>query len=144
MPRFNYRKLQHHRRPGSGGSGYGPPTPIPEEIPPRPRRIKWCARKTCRQPFDYLPTRAPTIELCDDCRADVEAEALLNHLDADLPDDKLLAALTGIASAERQVIEFSVAARRARAAGNTVAAIRHRDRMVAASVRKRSILEAAA
>jgi hypothetical protein len=75
-----------------------------------------------------------------DCRVDLEHEARLNGLDANLADDVLVAAIKQIAATELVIVEQAHLARQSRAAGNRARADSHRNRMVLASKSKQRLI----
>jgi hypothetical protein len=101
---------------------------------------KWCLK--CKEPFEYagLDERGPLMKCCMDCRVDLEHEARLNGLDANLADDVLVAAIKQIAATELVIVEQAHLARQSRAAGNRARADSHRNRMVLASKSKQRLI----
>jgi hypothetical protein len=101
---------------------------------------KWCLK--CRTPFEYagLDERGPLLKCCMGCRVDLEHEARLNGLDPGLPDDVLVAAIKGIASAELVIAVQGRLALLSRAKRNHAKADHHRNRMVLASKAKQLII----
>jgi hypothetical protein len=104
---------------------------------------KWCLK--CRMPFEYagLEERGPLLKCCMTCRVDLEHEARLNGLDPSLPDDVLVAAIRGIAAAERVIVVQGRLAQLSRAKRNYARADHHRNRMVLASKAKQLIIAVA-
>jgi hypothetical protein len=102
--------------------------------------MKWCLK--CRTPFEYagLDERGPLLKCCMSCRVDLEHEAGLNGLDLGLPDDVLVAAIKGIAAAEKIIAVQSRLARLSRAKRDYARADHHRNRMVLASKAKQLII----